>query len=63
MHAVIVTAQERDCHVSKDEAERYTSPLDCTTPSSQKVMTGNLHFAADTTAVAILPVLLLLLSG
>jgi len=55
VHAVIVTAQERHCHVNTEEAERYASPPNCwlMTPSPQEVMIGNLHPVAETAAVAI----------
>jgi hypothetical protein len=29
VHAAMVTAQERHCHVSTEEAERYASPANC----------------------------------
>ncbi len=55
MHAVIVTAQERLCHVITEEAERHASPARCwlMTPSPQECMIGNLHPVAGTNAVAI----------
>jgi len=55
VHAVIVTAQKRHCHVSTKETERYASPANCwlITPSPQEVMIGNLHPVAETATVAI----------
>jgi len=55
VHAVVVTVQERHCHASKEESERYTSPANCwlMTPVPQEVMIGNLHLVADTAVVAI----------
>ena len=42
VNAAMVTAQERHCHVSTEEAERYASPANCwlMTPSPQEVMIG-----------------------
>ena len=54
MHVVIVTAQERHCHASIEEAERCASPVDCwlMTPLPQEVVMGNLHDVAETASVA-----------
>ncbi len=51
----MVTAQERHCHVSTNEAQRYAPPANCwlTTPLPQEVMIGNLHPVAETATVAI----------
>ncbi len=51
----MVTAQERHCHASIEEAERCASPVDCwlMTPLPQDVVMGNLHDVAETATVAI----------
>jgi len=40
VHAAMVTAQERHCSVSIEEAERYASPVNCwlMTPLPQEVL-------------------------
>ena len=50
----MVTAQERHCHASTEEAERCASPVDCwlMTPLPQEVVMGNLHDVAGTATVA-----------
>jgi len=55
VHAAMITAQERHCHVSTEEAEGYASPANCwlMTPLPQEVMIGNLHPVAETATVAI----------
>jgi len=48
MHLGMVTAQERHCHASTEEAERCAPPLDCwlMTPLPEEVVMGNLHDVA-----------------
>jgi len=55
VHAAMIRAQERHCHVSTEEAEGYASPANCwlMTPLPQEVMIGNLHPVAETATVAI----------
>ena len=55
MHADMVAAQERHCHVSTEEAERCAPPFMCwlMTPLPQEFMMGNLRHVAETAMVAI----------
>ena len=55
MHADMVAAQERHCHVSTEEAERCAPPFTCwlMTPLPQECMMGNLRHVAETAMVAI----------
>ena len=64
IHAAMVTAQERHCHVSTEEAERC-APVNCSLMTSlpqdsSEGMMGNLHHVAETATVAMLLLLLVL---
>jgi hypothetical protein len=65
MHAAMVTAQERHCHVSTEEAERCASPINCwlltSSPQEGMMAMGNLHHV-PLLVMLLLLVLLLLLS-
>ena len=50
----MVTAQEGNCHVSTEEAERCAPPFICwlMTPLPQEFMMSNLYHVAETATVA-----------